>query len=178
MAKNIVPIKVKIGLRPSGHADHPAWDTLPLAQTSIPEETIKSHVHCSWRYDKTCGHQEDSVDSPFGMQWGMMLVSLQFANEAVTAFPGIVSIMTELECQDFWDNKAHAHVPENRIDEKALNALNTELQLKKAIGQSTTALEVKIARALDPNDKERGLRDNKDKTWAKAKVNMGVSVVV
>ena len=33
MITPIVPIKVKIGLRPNGHADHPAWELLPLIDT-------------------------------------------------------------------------------------------------------------------------------------------------
>lgn len=179
MAKSIVPIKVKIGLRPNGHADHPAWNTLPLAQTSTPEETIKSHMFCGgWKYDKTSGHQEESADSPVGMQWGMLCVTQQFADEAVARFPGIVTIMTETEATDFWDNKAHAHIPENQTDEKSLNALNIEYQLKEKLGQNLVTLRAKIARALDPLDNEPGLKKNKIKKWVDAKINMGFNVQV
>lgn len=176
MAITIVPIKVKIGQRANGHADHPAWENLPLAATATPEETIKSHMHCTWRYDKTCGHQEESVDSPYGMQWGMLCVTPQFANEAVAAFPGIVSVMTEAEASDFWDNKACSHIPENQVDEKTLNALNIEYQLREKLGQSLTALSAKITNALDPLDNEPGLKKNKIKKWTDAKITMGFVV--
>ena len=176
MSREGVAIKVKIGLKPNGRgdmwADYPDWDKLPLAAT----ETHQSHQIVKWKYDKCCGHREGSVDSPLGMQWGMMVVTQQFADEAVAMFPDKVTVMTEAEAEDFWDNKAHAHMPENKVDSEVLGNLNTELQLRKALNQDTTALEAKIVKALDPKDKEAGVSEQKEKLYANAKANLGFAI--
>ena len=176
MSREGVAIKVKIGLKPNGKGDmwhdYPDWDKLPLVAT----ETAQSHQIVKWKYDKCCGHQEDSVDSPQGTQFGMMVVTQQFADEALAMYPDKVTIMTEAEAEDFWDNKAHAHLPENKVDTNALSDLNVELQLRKTLNQDTTALEAKIIKALDPTDKEVGISEQKEKTFVKAKANIGFSI--
>jgi len=176
MSREGVAIKVKIGLKPSGRgemwADYPDWNKLPLA-ASTP---VQNHQIVKWKYDKCCGHQEDSVDSPIGMQWGMMVVTEQFANEAVAMYPDTVSVMTEAEAEDFWNNKACSHIPENRANSQALTDLNSELQLRKALSQDTTALEEKIINALDPDNPEAGLVKDKQKKFADAKVSLGFTI--
>jgi len=78
---DIAAIKVKIGLRQNGHADHPDWNKLPMAKGGKDPAT---HMFLGgWKYDKTSGHQEVSADSPMGMQWGMLLVTEQLATEAL-----------------------------------------------------------------------------------------------
>ena len=176
MSREGVAIKVKIGLKPSGKgemwADYPDWNKLPLA-ASTP---VQNHQIVKWKYDKCCGHQEDSVDSPVGMQWGMMVVTEQFANEAVAMYPDTVSVMTEAEAEDFWNNKACSHIPENRVDSKVLGDLNIELQLRTALNEDTTALKAKIVKALDPTDSEVGLAKEKEKFFADAKGNIGFTI--
>ena len=157
-------IKVKIGLRPNGHADHPDWQKLPMAKTKNPddEQIIK------WKYDKTSGHEEVSEDSPRGMQWGMMVVSDQFATEAVAIFPELVTIMTEEEAEDFWDNKAHGHIPKYKVDQEALKGLKAELELKEIMKLDVVGVKKQIEKALDPENNQMGLRKNKQ-TWKEAK---------
>ncbi len=167
-----VPIKVNIGLRPDGNADHPDWQKLPLAASRKPEED----QIVKWKYDKTSGHQEHTADSPRGMQWGMMIVTQQYADEAVATFPGIVTIMTEAQAQDFWDNKAHAHIPENRIDTDYLVGLKAERDLRLARSMSTTDVDARIDKALDPLNPELGVRKEKLKVWADAKKVLDVTV--
>lgn len=172
MATDVVPIKAKIGLRPNGHADHPDWQKLPLAASADPA----SHMIAKWKYDKTSGHQEATPDSPRGMQWGMLLVTRQFADEALATFPEIITELSEAEAQAFWETKAHAHVPQNRADVQQLQALQAELSLREAVGQDVTALKTRISRALDPDDPEPGLRKNRLKLWADAKQCLDVSI--
>ncbi len=169
---NLVPIKVKIGLRPNGHADHPDWSKLPLAQT----EDHATHMFHGWQYDKTSGHQESTSDSPHGMQWGAVLVTQQFATEAVATFPALVSVMTEAEFEIFWDEKVHAHMPAESVNVEALQGLRAERDLLVGLGGDTTEVEGHIIRALDPDDSMPGKRRNLLKTWRDAKVHLGAII--
>lgn len=170
--EELVPIKIKIGLRPNGHADHPDWYKLPLAASENPA----SHMFFGWKYDKTSGHKEESVDSPYGMQWGMVMVSRQFADEALATFPDLVTELNEQQAEDFWDNKAHAHLPDNYVDNDLLQSLKNELFLKKELGDDVTELKDKIRKALDPNDKEAGIKKNNIKKFQDAKVSIGFKI--
>lgn len=171
--KNLVPIKVKIGLRPNGHADHPDWYKLPLAASEDPAH----HMFGGWSYDKTSGHKDETPDSPYGMQWGMMLVTEKFADEAIAILPSLVTIMTEEEAEDFYNNKSRAHLSENSFDERALTGLKLEFDLKEILGQDTTALKKKIAKAIDPlDDTEPGIRKQMEKKWVDAKLKHGFTL--
>lgn len=170
--ETLVPLKVKIGLRPNGHADHPDWQRLPLALTDNPAD----HMVVSWRYDNSSGHQEETPDSPRGMQWGMIMVTEQFATEAVDIFPDLVTVLTEAEAQDFWENKHTINSPENKLDSDLLVGLKAELDLRTELKQVTTELKAKIAKALDPNDAEPGIKKNELKTWSDAKVKLGITI--
>ena len=128
--KKLVPIKVKIGLRANGHADHPDWYRVPC----YASKGAKVCMPYSWHYDKSSGHAEDTPDSPFGQQFGMLLVTREFADQAKVEFPDLITEMTEAEAKDFWDNKAHAHVPENKVNSEELVGLQTELALHREMG--------------------------------------------
>jgi len=169
-----VPIKVIIGLRPNGHADHPDWKQLPLQK--VRGERHEDHQIVKWVYDKTSGHQDNTVGSPRGQQFGMMLVTSTFADEAIAQFPELVTIMTEVEAQDFWETKGHAHLPENDIDVDVLLALKAQRDLMMALGKPTVALDAQITRALNPDNRELGVRKNRTKLWADAKMAMGFTI--
>jgi hypothetical protein len=176
MSREGVAIKVKIGLKPNGRGgmwhDYPDWDKLPLTAT----ETHQSHQIVKWRYD-CCGHTEDTVDSPVGQQWGMMIVTEQFANEALAMYPDKVSIMTEVQAKAFWNNKANKKMPKDKVNSKSLTDFNTELTLRKSLGQNTTALEARITKALDRNDDtEEGVHKNKQKDFDDAKTHLGFTI--
>lgn len=168
----VFPLKVNIGLRANGHADHPDWTKLPLALSGDPERDM---IH-GWVYDKTSGHREESLDSPYGMQWGVLLVTRQFAGEALAAFPATITLLTEAELAIFWDEKAHAHLPSNRTDTDALLALRAERDLLVDLGRPTTKIDVEISKALDPDDPTPGKRKEHMKTWVDAKAKIGATV--
>lgn len=183
MAKTGVPIKVIIGLRPNGHADHPDWTQLPLAvggKDQIEKEAlVRDQQIVKWVYDKTSGHAEETPDSPVGQQLGMMIVTEEYANQAVATFPGLVTIMSEVEAEDFWDNKGFAHVPEESIDTVRLQGLKAQRDLMVDLQKDVLelgALDAKIAKALDPDDSEPGVNRMKDKRWTDAKVYRGFDV--
>ncbi len=186
MIATVVPLKVKIGLRPNGHADHPDWTKLPLAQTGPGNSVENAAAHMKflggWKYDKTSGHVDDTPDSPVGQQFGMIFVTEQFATEAEAEFPGIITRLTEAEAIDFWDNKAHAHLDENRRDAGVIDGLVAELRLVQAVARTgnaedqarLVALKGKIRNAIDPDHAEPGLRRNMEKRWALRQSTSGV----
>ena len=169
---DLVPIKVKIGLRANGHADHPNWNLLPLANSVDPS----THMFHGWKYDKTSGHAEHTADSPLGQQWGVVLVTKQFAKEALEVFPELITVLTEVQLEDFWNNKVHAHLTDNNVNVDALNALKLEKDLLDAINADTTAIKAKITKALNPNDITPGLKVNKQKTWTTAKTQLDITI--
>jgi hypothetical protein len=178
MSREGVAIKVKIGLRENGHADHPNWGLLPMVQGGI---TPESQQIVKWKYDKTSGHDEDNGgDSPVGTQFGMMIVTEQFANEAVATFPvGVVTILTEAEAAIFWDDKAHAHVAENQVNSQMVADLNNELQLHIAADSPApiiNALKAKAKNALNPVHGENGIKKHKSKKFVDAKGHFGFTI--
>lgn len=172
---DLVPIKVKIGLKKNGWADYPDWKKIAC----YVEKGAKVCMPYSWHYDKTSGHATDTLDSPFGQQWGMLLVTREFADAAKLEFPTLVTEMTETEAKDFWDNKAYAHLPVNKVDSEELTGLQAELELHKEMGsdQATIdAVKVRIAKALDPDDSASGVRKNKEKYYDDAKTVKGFTM--
>lgn len=172
---NLTPIKVKIGLRSNGHADHPDWTKLQIVKDSGLGENYKGGVG-GWFYDKTSGHQDDTLGSPLGFQWGMLFVFPEFATQALVEFPDIVFELTEAEAQDFYDNKAMVKMPQNKINTDELVGLKAEKDLKVGLSQDTTDIDARILKALDPNDDTPGVIKTKNKTFTDMKSNYGINI--
>jgi hypothetical protein len=181
---NVTAIKVVIGLRSNGHADHPDWDLLPLVTGGVRPE---DHQIVKWKYDKTSGHDTESADSPLGTQLGMMLVTETFATDAVATFPTLVTRMTEAQALTFWEDKAHAHMADDRRDQGELSSLHAEFILIRDLAAEfpgnaklqnrLTALKVLLQKALDPNDPAPGVRKNIERRWADVKADKGLVYV-
>lgn len=174
----LVPIKVKIGLRANSHADHPQWTLLPMVNK---EQDAKQYMPFGWIYDKSCGHAEsrtegNSWDSPVGMQWGCILVTEAFAAEAIVTFPTLITQLTEAEFEDFYDNKAMAHLSENSYNLQELEGLKLEHDLKMINAGNVTALKAKIAKAVDPADPTPGIIKNTGRKWADKKATIDVTI--
>lgn len=168
--RELVPVKVKIGLRQNGHAKYPNFNILPCVMTAGRDWSQYVDTEgLGWHYDKTSGHKEETPDSPWGMQWGVLIVPEEFANEALARFPDECTVLTEAELEDFYDNKAHAHEPDEDIDNEVLNAI----QLKRALGLPLTPQQ---QRAIDPEDDTRGIRKNKKRLWKDYKKNVNVKI--
>lgn len=170
MAKELVPIRVRIGLRTGGHADYPNW-----SQVLHPENQRPGKDGGGWHYDK-CGHTKFDADSPVGTQYGMLLVSSKFADAAVSTFPDRVSIMTEVEAEDFYNNKAYAHIADVKRNMEVLNGLKVEYDLRRIVALDTAVIEAQIARAIDPDNVEPGIQRNDEKTWVGFKAKRDISI--
>lgn len=169
-----VPIKVIIGLRPNGHADHPDWSKLPLV---IAGGRAEDHMAGGWVYDKSSGHQESDAESPLGQQLGILFVSEQMADECVATFPATISkMLNEAQLENFIESRCTAHLDEFDYDADALNTLKTERDLLVSIGQPTAEVDTRIAKALDPNDPTRGKRQRIGKTWESVKASRKIDL--
>ena len=177
-----VAILVTIGKKPEGGALYPNWLDLPLASSGIgdTEKRILSkaeQIH-GWIYDKESGHDDDTPGSPRGTQQGILIVTKKFADQAVAMYggpPHNVRILTEAEAENFWDTKGMAHVQTEKIDIEALQALEIKRNLTVALGRSTTELDLIISNALDPDNKEAGVRKNHKKAYQDAKIRMNLT---
>lgn len=172
-----VPLRVKIGLRPNGHADHPDWFSLP----SVPNDTenVERFLDIEWIYDKISGHNDDTVGSPIGSQLGVVFLSPAIAREALNTLPAKLNAtaLNETQLTDFWNNNFAPRFADNLIDNPVLTALKTELDLRLDAAQDVTALRAKIVRALDPDDNEPGLKRNRIKVFADYKFDRNIRVV-
>ncbi len=172
MSRDLVALKLDVGLDAvTGFADYPNFNLISSETRKGMDWSKFLDVHGGgMHYDKNCGHRETG-DSPFGHQICCMCVPQNFATEALNLFPNTVSEMTPAEFETFHDVKAHAHEPDESVDEGILNGLNAQRTLKVAVGQDVTALDAKIVKALDPNDiTEAGVKRNVKKKWADVKV--------
>lgn len=174
----LVPIKVKIGLRANGYADHPQWTLLPMINN---EEQAKQYIPYGWMYDKSSGHTESRIehnswDSPIGMQWGCLLVTEAFAKEAIETFPSSITEITELEFEEFYNSKSRAHMSENDYNIQVLEGLKLEYDLKMINNENVIEVKQRIAKAVDPSDSNPGVTKNKEKVWADKKVKLDVVI--
>jgi hypothetical protein len=161
---------VKIGLKPNGHAKYPNFNALAAVQATGMDWAKYVDIHgLSWHYDKTSGHQEDTPDSPWGQQWGVLIVPEEFASQAVAAFPDVCARLTEAGLEAFYDEKAHAHEQDERIDLPVLEGIRA----KQAIGRPLTPQQEK---ALDPDDDTPGIRKNPKRKWQDFKRLVNVTI--
>ena len=183
----VVPLLVVIGIRvgPGGRreADHPNWALVllppPADRLSGDGTQREDFTLGSWHYDKCCGHDTVPPDSPLNTQRGVRLVTPEFAANALVVFPATMSILTEAQWEAFYDNHVRGHMPENRVNIEALNALKVELDLRTALASPApvlAALRAKIAKALDPDDAEPGIRADPLRRWASFKTAQSIVI--
>ncbi len=163
----LTPLLVIIGLEGGSHR-FPPFNDLPL-----PDKIDWSHYvdqFGGWHYDQTGlrDHDPDN-DSPRGVWLGMLLVPDDFAQAAVTNWPDQCRILTEPECESFYQERVHGRDSEELIDTDRLNGIVA----KDNLGLARTAHD---SRALDPNDDTPGITINKMKQWAEYKSKRGITI--
>jgi len=171
----LTAIKVKIGLRPNGHADHPNFNLLPIVIASGADWSVYIGIPengAGWQYDKSSGHQDETPGSPAGQQWGMLLCLPQFATEAIAQFPGICTAMTPTEAETFYDVDHAGADDEQILDVEVLQAIERKDKFAPPIAR-TPAQE----KALNPLDDQPGVRPNHDKTFIGFKGKRGINLV-
>jgi len=174
---DLVPLKVKIGLRANGHADHPDFNV--LGSTILKGMDWSHYIDkygMGWHYDKSCGHKEHraeanaETDSPMGMQWGVLMVPKDFADAAVAQFSSVCFKLTEAELTDWYDNRCHAHESDEKVDKPVLEVI-------KAKQDAGIILTAKEEAALDVNDPTPGITKNRNKNYVDFKSDRKLRVV-
>ena len=167
----LVPLKVTIGTRENGQADHPDFGALPVVRDSGMDWSLYiDRFGGGWHYDKTSGHKEHTPDSPTGQQFGLLFVPSAFADQAIDRFPLICSIIDEPDAEEFYNDRAHAHELPELVDHEAIASIDA---LAKAGSPISPAIRAKM---LDPNDPTPGVRKNHRKTFALFKIHTGITI--
>ena len=188
--RDMKALKVKIGLRSDGRgALYPDFDSLPVMQANdyIKWTYYVDKEGTGWLYDRKYGHRDEGPDSPTGMQWGILVIPPEFAEQAVAAFPDTCSIVSEPELSAFVQDRVADAAPENLTDPEALLGLKEQLDLIEALenrgrtlspnlrGVKTTLLD-EIEKALDPASRRPGLVRNPNKTWSRMKARRNMQI--
>jgi hypothetical protein len=170
--RNLAAIKVKIlKNQETNQHQYPDFSQLEVIKNSGTDwQRYIDIFGLGWHYDKVCGHYEDEQDSPYGMQWGVLIVPKEFAVQAVAEFPALVFNMTEDDLKTFYNERAHAQEPDELVSIEVLDAIKT----KQDLGLVLTAQQNK---ALDPGDDTPGIRKNKRRYWADYKILVGAKIV-
>lgn len=166
----LVPLKVLIGLTNKGFAGYPDFSQLATVKSSGLDWSIFVDSNgMGWIYDKKTGHKEVAVDSPMGQQNGVLLVTEEFATQAIAMFPDKCSVLKETEFETFYNEKATVHMPHETVDEKIVNGIAA----KQTAGRELTATD---NAALDPDDPTPGIKKNPNKVYADFKVKRGFTI--
>ena len=165
----LVAIKIKIGLKNEGGAKYPDFNSLQCVKDKGMDWSRYVDIYgLGWFYDKTSGHREASVNSEYGNQDGCLTVPAEFAEQAIAMFPEVTEL-TETEFEDFHDNKATAHMPDETINKDVLDGIKA----KQDLGLDLTADQLK---AIDPADSKEGIKKNNMKKWTNRKVVQDVTI--
>lgn len=167
----LVPLKVRIGLKANGNHKFPDFNQIDPGFRDNMDWSYFVDKFGGWHYDKVAGHADDDTPnaSPPGIWIGMLLVPDSFAQEAVSKFPSICSIIDEPTAETFYNNRAHMHEPAIREDREVLQAI----QAKRGVGIPEDADDLA---ALDPDHPAVGRRRNKVKTFAGFKTQRGITI--
>lgn len=166
--KVVIGTKVEQGRRT---AAYPNFNNLRVVQESGMDWAYYVDANGGgWHYDKCCDHSVERVGSPVGVQHGMLLVPAEFCQQAVQMFPGTVQEIPEPEAEDFYNNHAHAHEPEETISERIVNGIATKTNAGVMMSENDR-------KALDPDDPTPGITKNRNRFWADYKADRGVNLV-
>lgn len=171
--RELAAIKVRIGIKTSGakagHHQYPDFGQLPCVVAGGMDWSRYVDLHGEgWHYDNISGHRDDDDDSPFGQQFGMLLVPAEFAEQAVAMFPATVSRLSESECSIFYESRVTARQPEFLENVETLQAIAA----KRQIGLPETEADKD---AINPDHPSPGIVRNPRKAWADFKQKCGLT---
>ena len=175
MARALVALKVKVGLigsgRDAGKHEYPDFDSISVSirRGLRWQDFIQTHG-VGWQYDFG-GHNSDTVDSPFGVRFGLIIVPQNFATAALAAFPTTVTQLTEVQATAFYDNDSkHAREADVTVFADRLVPIQIKLQRGQVLTQADED-------ALDPTKKVAGVVENPNKNWVRFKASRGFTIL-
>lgn len=166
-----VAIKIRIGLKPNGHAGYPDFNRIDAALRDDMDWSRYVDKHGGWHYDQVAGHQDDdpAASSPIGVQFGMLVVPETFADSAVAMFPTDVAILNDADAGTFYNSRAHIRDAAIRENLEILQGIKAKRDLSIAEDQQDRD-------ALDPDHPAAGRRRNTVKTWSDFKTQRGITM--
>lgn len=172
MARELAGLKVKILLKPNGHALYPDFNSLQCVKSTGMDWCNYIDIYgdgAGWHYDATSGHRDETEDSPRGQQWGVLVVSAEFVDQAIIAFPKVCSKLLEADIEKFYNEKAHVNDPSENINTPIIESI----KLKQDLGLPLTKDQLD---ALNPLDPTLGITINKHKVWSDHKETLGITI--
>ena len=172
---DVVPLRIKILRNPDKTMNYPDFKSLAVFDDPNYEAP-------DWHTDRSCDVKHSAPHSPVGLMWGIKLVDVAFAQQALAAFPARVSVMTESEAETFWNVRVKATLSGHKRHESELLGMKAELELRRERGMPDThprmvKLFAEIDAALDPQSSKPGVVGYKDATWAKMKASRELTIV-
>lgn len=174
--KQLVPIRIVIGTRLAGDG------TMPLSYPKFNQLPLALRGNMDWTYfiDRR-GYgmhysRDKSGDKKPNCCW--TLVPKDFAIAAAKTFAE-VTIHSEKEWADFYDNDCKALDATEHLNLEKLQSILARVQLEKlgiAPEPSKEILELR-RQCLDPKCQLAGINHNHRKTWAEAKILAGIQVI-
>lgn len=168
MAKeNLIPLRIKIryGQRP-GRPEHgylyPDFDQVSdVIRKGMRWQKYLDTYGSGWIYDGLSDVGDtDTYSSDPSVRFGLVLVPVDFADAALALYPEDCEELTEVQVEEFVDQRAFY----NRDIEERDQAALLEAQLLQARGRPEDI--VKVNKILDPNDSTPGVRISKLARWA------------
>lgn len=176
MKVDLVPIKVILKRRSNGEAAWPDFNVIDSAKRQHKPWSKYIDAHgIGWLYDKV-----DNLGTGADHGTACTLIPEEFANEAVAAFPMLVSIMSEADFEIFHDTRAMVRTPTEHLDTDVLQGIIARRQLEDLGEAGAPSAEIVEARAkcLDPTDQNhRGIRKNLKKKWIDNKKELKVEIL-
>jgi hypothetical protein len=128
----LVPLRIKIGRKQvveSGKLrmtnDFPDFDQInPSIRLGLNWSNYIDAYGTSWHYDHVAAfNQSDSYSPDPQVQFGVFAVPENFATAALALFPLQVTLLTEAEFEDFYNNRSHLEEPEEKYASGILDAI-------------------------------------------------------
>ena len=171
--EDLVAIRIRVGLtadsKGNKRAKFPPFANLPSAVRGEMNWSVFVDTYgTGLERDNVAGYGRSDDYNPDKMtQFVCTCVPSEFADAAVEMFPKYVEIIEESDMEIFYNERAHADAPDELAD-------NERLQTIVLKGQLDITLSDADKDALDPAKKEKGLRTNPNKTWARHKAEHGL----
>jgi len=175
----LVPIKIYIapGMTPQGAKQ--------MAYPNLNDLKPELRGHMDWCYfvdSFGIGLMYDKIDNLGNGQdheYAYTCVPEPFARAAVATFPDQVTIVSEKEMEDFYNNKSRCFMETEVLDRDALQTIAARVQLEKDGIAPLPSKEIQELRrqCLDPECQHRpGIRKNLRKTWKLFKESTKVTI--
>lgn len=168
----LVPIKIAINLRPRTFASYPDLDQLAVVKTAATDWARYVMLNGGGWYfgsPNRLGYEILLLGNLDVMPYGYILVPGIFADQAIIAFPDDISILSEQEWADHYNQFVHRYEPDTFEDFVIVKEIRTKID-----GGGLATMQER--QALDPDDSTPGRLRNRRKTWAMVAADNAITI--